>query len=102
MRNYCLLLLLYAFVPGFVEAQSEDRLAIKALIDAYGHDADRREAEKQAALFTPDAVLENIHNEPGKEKEITTLRGRKELTAGFETLKKFEMTMHFNGQSDID
>jgi SnoaL-like domain len=104
-------LLLAAIIPTSAQVQSTyvpltgeaaDRLAIKDLIDAYGHDADRREAEKQASLFTPDAILENIHTEPGKEKETTMLRGHKELVAGFETLKKFEVTMHVNGQSTIE
>src|ERR1700733_14392581 len=104
-------LMLCNVMPGRTQVQSgyvlltgeaADRLAIKDLIDAYGHDADRREAEKQAALFTMDGVLENIHTEPGKQKETTTLRGRKELTAGFAMLKKFEVTMHVNGQSTIE
>lgn len=88
----------YTFLTG----EAADRLAIKNLIDAYGHDADRREAEKQAGLFTPDGILENIHTEPGREKETTMLRGYKELVAGFATLKKFEVTMHVNGQSTIE
>jgi hypothetical protein len=98
-------------IPTYTEAQAitaplhgeaADRLAIRELIDAYAHDADRRETEKQVALFTPDAILENIHNEPGKAKDTTLLRGQKDLAAGFATLKNFEMTMHFNGQSTIE
>ena len=88
-----------AYLP--LSGEAADRLAIKDLIDAYGHDADRREAENQAALFTADGILENIHTEPGREKETTMLRGYKELVAGFATLKKFEVTMHVNGQSTI-
>jgi SnoaL-like domain len=103
-------LLLSAFIPAYAQVQpasvpltgeAADRVAIKELIDAYAHDADRRETEKQTALFTPDAILENIHNEPGRDKETTMLHGQKELAAGFATLKKFEVTMHFNGQSTI-
>ena len=88
-----------AYVP--LSGEAADRLAIKDLIDAYGHDADRREAENQASLFTPDGILENIHTEPGREKETTALRGHQQLVAGFSTLKKFEVTMHVNGQSTI-
>ena len=107
---FVLSLLVCTTIPAFSQApsttmpivdESADRLAIKNLIDAYAHDADRRETEKQAALFTPDAILENVHTEPGKEKETTMLHGYKELVAGFATLKKFEMTMHVNGQSTI-
>jgi hypothetical protein len=105
-----LTVLLSALVPAYAQLQptsipltgeAADRLAIKELIDAYAHDADRREADKQAALFTPDGILENIHTEPGRKKETTMLRGNKELAAGFATLKKFEVTMHLNGQSTI-
>ena len=100
-----------AILPAFAQAQpatvplrgeAADRVAIRELIDAFAHTADRRETEKQTELFTPDGMIENIHNEPGKEKETTVLRGRKDLAAGFATLKKFEMTMHFNGQSTIE
>src|SRR5580698_2971851 len=101
--------LLIAMIPIVTHAQTvplrgeaADRVAIRELIDAYAHDADRRETSKQVALFTPDAILENIHNEPGKPKDTTLLRGRKDLTTGFATLKNFEMTMHFNGQSTIE
>lgn len=83
-------------------ADEADRQAIRTLIDAYAHDADRRETEKQTALFTPDAILENIHAEPGKKQETTVLQGRAALLAGFTTLKNFEVTMHFNGQSTIE
>jgi len=78
-----------------------DRIAIRELIDAYSHDADRREAEKQANLFTVDGVLYNYEGEPGKVKPESELRGRAALKAGFDFLKKFDVTMHFNGQSDI-
>ena len=81
--------------------EAADRLAIKELVDAYAHDADRREAEKQANLFTIDGVLENYDGEPGKYKPSSELRGRAALRAGFDFLKKFDVTMHFNSQSDI-
>jgi hypothetical protein len=35
-----------------------DRLAIRQLVDAYAHCADRRDAKGQMALFTPDTVFE--------------------------------------------
>ena len=34
--------------------EAADRLAIRELIEAYAHCADRREAKGQMALFTPD------------------------------------------------
>ena len=109
MKAYTLLIIFGVVVTTHAQSQSgatagesADRIAIRELIDAYGHDADHREAEKQAALFTPDGELENIHTEPGRPGERTTLRGRKDLAAGFATLKKFEVTMHFNGQCTIN
>lgn len=84
-----------------LQSEEADRRAIRDLIDDYAHDADRRETSKQVALFTPDAILLNIHNEPGKGKDTSILH-QKDLAAGFATLKNFEMTMHFNGQSTIE
>jgi len=78
-----------------------DRIAIKDLIDAYAHYADRREAEKQSALFTVDGEIEVFQGEPGKNKSTAIIKGRKDLIAGFKTLKKYDVTMHFNGQSTI-
>jgi SnoaL-like domain len=78
-----------------------DRIEILDLINNYSHYADRREPQKQAALFTEDAIIEIYHGEPGKNKPDTVLRGRKEFVTGFETLKKYNVTMHFNGQSVI-
>jgi hypothetical protein len=110
--KYFLVIITFAFVANVGHAQykptattltgeAADRLAIKELVDAYAHDADRREAEKQANLFTIDGVLKNYDGEPGKYKPKSELRGRAALKAGFDFLKKFDVTMHFNGQSDI-
>ena len=35
-------------------SEAADRLAIRELIEAYAHCADRRDAKDQMALFTPD------------------------------------------------
>jgi len=34
--------------------EAADRLAIRELVDAYAHCADRRDAKGQTSLFTPD------------------------------------------------
>jgi hypothetical protein len=81
--------------------QMADRQAIQDLINAYSHDADRRRSQEQADLFTDNAIVEIYHAEPGNNKPDTVLRGHKELLAGFLTLKKYDVTMHFNGQSTI-
>jgi len=78
-----------------------DRISIGELINAYAHDADRRETRKQTDLFTDNATMEIYHQEPGTRKPDTVLRGRGELYTGFATLKKYDVTMHFIGQSTI-
>jgi len=78
-----------------------DRIVIRELIDSYAHYADRREAEKQAALFTEDAVIEVYQGEPDAHKPVQVLRGRSELADGFAGLKKYDVTTHLNAQSII-
>jgi hypothetical protein len=83
--------------------EAADRLAIRELIDAYAHDADRKLAAAQAALFTDDAVVEVYMGEPSKDnKPAQVLRGRKEIESGVgAALKQYATTMHFNGQSTV-
>jgi len=76
-----------------------DRIEIQDLINTYAHCADNREAQKQAELFTENAIV-NVFM--GKEKQaVQTLHGRKELAEAFQTLKQYDITTHFNGQSII-
>ena len=81
--------------------EATDRIAIGELTNNYARYADRRQPQQQANLFTEDATIEIYHSEPGNNKPDTILHGRKEFVAGFETLKKYDVTMHFNGQSSI-
>lgn len=83
--------------------EAADRLAIRELIDAYAHDADRKQSAAQAALFTDDAVVEVYMSEPGKDSQpVQVLRGREAIQAGFgDALKPYPVTMHFNGQSTV-
>ncbi|MCB4611710.1 nuclear transport factor 2 family protein [Enterobacter asburiae] len=83
--------------------EAADRLAIRELIDAWAHNADRKLPAKQAALFTDDGVVEVYIEEPGKDsKPVQVLRGRKEIESGIgDALKKYAVTMHLNGQSTI-
>ena len=80
--------------------EAADRLAIRGLVDAYAHCADRRDAEGQKALFTEDThflvYMEGDGSEPTQE-----LNGREALTPVFEDLNQYEATTHFNGQSTI-
>jgi hypothetical protein len=80
--------------------EAADRLAIRELIDAYAHCADRREAEGQKALFTEDTRFLVYMNGFGTDP-TEDLRGREALTPVFEALKQYEVTMHFNGESTV-
>jgi SnoaL-like domain len=76
-----------------------DRLAIRELLDAYAHFADRRDAEGQLSLFTADAEVLLIDS--GSADPSRSFKGREELRPLFEALRTFEATTHFNGQSTV-
>jgi ketosteroid isomerase-like protein len=80
--------------------EAADRLAIRELIDAYAHCADRRDAAGQMALFTEDTRF-LVFMEYGAEKPTQELRGREALAPVFDDLNKYAVTMHFNGQSTV-
>jgi SnoaL-like domain len=84
-----------------LSGEAKDRVLIKELVDEYAHNADRRKAEMQAALFTVDGEIEVFEGEPATHKPTALIRGHKDLIAGFETLKKYDVTMQFNGQTII-
>ena len=80
--------------------EAADRLAIRELVDAYAHCADRRDAKGQMALFTDDTrflvFMDATAAQPTQE-----LRGRESLAPVFDDLDQYAATMHFNGQSTI-
>jgi ketosteroid isomerase-like protein len=80
--------------------EAGDRLAIRELVDAYAHCADRRDAKGQMALFTDDTgflvFMDATAAEPTQE-----LHGRESLAPVFDDLNQYAATMHFNGQSTI-
>jgi hypothetical protein len=78
-----------------------EKIKITELINNYSRYADRRQPQKQSDLFTDDATIEIYRSEPENHKPDTILHGKKEFKAGFETLKKYDVTMHFNGQNTI-
>jgi ketosteroid isomerase-like protein len=81
-------------------AEEADRLAIRELIDAYAHCADRRDAEGQKSLFTDDTHFVVYMDGQGSEP-TQVLDGREALTPVFDALNNYQATMHFNGQSTI-
>jgi SnoaL-like protein len=81
-------------------SEAADRLAIRELIDAYAHCADRRDAKGQMALFTADTHFVVFMNakDPTPSQE---LRSRGALAPVFAELNKYDATTHFVGQSTI-
>src|SRR6201992_269960 len=80
--------------------EAADRLAIRELVDAYAHCADRRDAEGQMALFTEDTdflVFMDAHSDQPSQE----LHGRAALAPVFDNLNTYDVTTHFNGQSTI-
>lgn len=80
--------------------QMADRLAIRDLIDAYAHCADRRDAKGQMALFTDNTVFQVFMDSQAPEPTYT-LHGRDALAPVFADLNQYKATTHFNGQSTI-
>jgi hypothetical protein len=80
--------------------ESADRLAIRELVEAYAHCADRRDAKGQMALFTEDAhfVVYMNAKDPTPSQE---LHSREALAPVFAELNKYDATTHFVGQSTI-
>jgi hypothetical protein len=80
--------------------EAADRLAIRELIEAYAHCADRRDAKAQMALFPADThfVVYMNAKDPTPSME---LRSREALAPVFADLNKYEATTHFIGQSTI-
>ena len=81
-------------------AEAADRLAIRELIEAYAHCADRRDAKGQMALFTADThfVVFMDAKSPTPSQE---LHSRESLAPVFADLNQYDATMHFVGQSTI-
>jgi SnoaL-like domain len=76
------------------------RLAIRQLVDAYAHCADRRDADGQKSLFTEDTHFVVYMDGQGSEP-TQVLDGREALTPVFDDLNRYQATMHFNGQSTV-
>ena len=81
-------------------AEAADRLAIRELVEAYAHCADRREAKGQMALFTEDAHFV-VYMNAKDPKPSQELHSREALAPVFADLNQYAATMHFLGQSTI-
>jgi hypothetical protein len=80
--------------------EAADRLAIRELVEAYAHCADRRDSKGQMALFTTDThfVVYMNAKDPKPTQELHSLE---ELAPVFADLNQYVATMHFIGQSTI-
>ena len=80
--------------------EAADRLAIRELVEAYAHCADRRDARGQMALFSEDTHFVVFMNAKDP-KPSMDLHSRDALAPVFADLNKYDATTHFLGQSTI-
>jgi ketosteroid isomerase-like protein len=80
--------------------EAADRLAIRELVEAYAHCADRRDAEGQMALFTADTHFV-VYMEAKSPTPSQELHSRAALAAVFADLNRYNATMHFVGQTTV-
>jgi len=80
--------------------EAADRLAIRELVEAYAHCADRRDAKGQMSLFTVDThfVVYMNAKDPTPSQE---LHSREALAPVFAALNHYAATTHLLGQSTI-
>lgn len=78
--------------------ESEDKIALKELVDKISNFGDKKDFENQVQLFLENAVSETI----AEGKTILKLEGRKEMVQAFEKfLQDYETVYHFNGQQIV-
>jgi ketosteroid isomerase-like protein len=80
--------------------EAADRLAIREVVEAYAHCADRRDAKGQMSLFTEDTHFVVFMNAKDS-KPSMELPSREALAPVFADLNKYHATTHFVGQSTI-
>jgi SnoaL-like domain len=80
--------------------EAADRLAIRELVEAYAHCADRRDAKGQMSLFTTDTHFV-VYMEARDPKPSQELHSRAALAPVFADLNQYDATTHFVGQSTI-
>jgi hypothetical protein len=84
-----------------LKGEAADRLALRRLVDAWAHCADRRLAEQQSNLFLPDGVILNYEGDPNTHSPHSTIKGRAAIRSALAVLNTFTVTLHMNGQSDV-
>ena len=81
-------------------SEAADRLAIRELVEAYAHCADRRDAKGHMSLFTADThfVVYMDAKDPRPSQE---LHAREALAPVFAALNQYAATTHFVGQTTL-
>jgi hypothetical protein len=87
--------------PAPAAGDVADRLAVRGLIDAWAHCADRRLPQQQAELFTEDGTISVHTGNPAPGEVVQQLRGHVEMAEAFTVLDTYDVTTHFTGQSVI-
>jgi ketosteroid isomerase-like protein len=85
---------------GISQTEASDRLAIRELVEAYAHCADRRDAKGQMELFTADTHFV-VYMNAKDAKPSQELHSREALAPVFAALNQYDATTHFVGQSTI-
>ena len=80
--------------------EAADRLAIRELVEAYAHCADRRDAKGQMSLFTTDTHFV-VYMNAKDPKPSQDLHSCEALAPVFAELNQYDATTHFLGQSTI-
>jgi hypothetical protein len=81
-------------------SEAADRLALRELVEAYAHCADRGDAKGQMSLFTPDTHFVVYLNDRDP-KPSQELYSREALAPVFSDLNQYAATTHFVGQSTV-
>ena len=83
---------------GSVNAQVEDQLALKRLVDTFSILADVKDVKGQLELFTDDA---EVISKAGD--QVFTTKGKQQIGDAFSGfLALFEVVYHLNGQQTVD
>ncbi len=82
------------------QQETQDRLAIRQLVDQYAYCADTRDAQGQMALFTEDTQF-IVYMDSKSATPTQVINNRNDLFPVFDNLNTYNATMHFNGQSTV-
>jgi ketosteroid isomerase-like protein len=80
----------------------DDRLALRALVESYARNADRRRLDEMAALFCDEATLLTYEGDPEQVAPAYQRRGRADIRAALEVLHSYDTTTHFLGQQTVE